>query len=130
MFNRSIYYYFVDIGLQKVRGASPQDKTLIVDDLLMPCSPGDPNAIEMTWVDVPGDKLFDLPVTMVFITLSDYLYELNIKRGSHSQDNCFYSVLFNFQTDMMKSLALTKPTVNDDDLQKLQKFTDDFGQEG
>lgn len=36
----------------------------------------------------------------------------------------------NFQSDMMKSLARTKPTVNDDDLTKLQKFTDDFGQEG
>lgn len=31
---------------------------------------------------------------------------------------------------MVKSLAQTKPTVNDDDLKKLQKFTDDFGQEG
>lgn len=51
--------------MQRVRGPSPQDKTQIVDDLLMPCSPGDPAAMEMTWVDVPGDKLFDLPVTMV-----------------------------------------------------------------
>lgn len=48
-----------------MRGPSPQDKTQIVDDLLMPCSPGDPQAIEMTWVDVPGEKLFDLPVTKV-----------------------------------------------------------------
>lgn len=48
-----------------MRGPSPHDKTQIVDDLLMPCSPGDPQAIEMTWVDVPGEKLFDLPVTKV-----------------------------------------------------------------
>lgn len=34
------------------------------------------------------------------------------------------------QSDMLKSLASTKPTVNDDDLKKLQKFTEDFGQEG
>lgn len=31
---------------------------------------------------------------------------------------------------MLKSLARTKPTVNEDDMIKLQKFTDDFGQEG
>lgn len=31
---------------------------------------------------------------------------------------------------MIKSLSRTKPTVNDDDMKKLQKFTDDFGQEG
>lgn len=48
-----------------MRGPSPHDKTQIVDDLLMPCSPGDPQAIEMTWINVPGEKLFDLPVTKV-----------------------------------------------------------------
>ncbi|XP_055296724.1 vacuolar protein sorting-associated protein 4 [Sitodiplosis mosellana] len=80
-----------------VRGPSPLDKTRIVDDLVTPCSPGDPGAFEMTWMDVPGDKLFEPPVTM---------------------------------SDMMKSLSRTKPTVNDEDLKKLQKFTDDFGQEG
>lgn len=32
--------------------------------------------------------------------------------------------------DMRNSLSRTKPTVNDEDLEKLQKFTDDFGQEG
>lgn len=31
---------------------------------------------------------------------------------------------------MLNSLLRTKPTVNDDDMKKLQKFTDDFGQEG
>jgi len=30
----------------------------------------------------------------------------------------------------MRSVANSKPTVNDEDLQKLKKFTDDFGQEG
>jgi vacuolar protein-sorting-associated protein 4 len=32
--------------------------------------------------------------------------------------------------DMSKSLASTKPTVNEDDMKKLDKFTLDFGQEG
>ena len=31
---------------------------------------------------------------------------------------------------MVNSIATSKPTVNDDDLKKLKKFTDDFGQEG
>ena len=34
------------------------------------------------------------------------------------------------QQDMVRSLESSKPTVNDEDLKKLQKFTDDFGQEG
>ena len=31
---------------------------------------------------------------------------------------------------MLMALSNTKPTVNDDDLKKLQDFTDDFGVEG
>lgn len=34
------------------------------------------------------------------------------------------------QEDMLRSLEKTKPTVNDEDLKKLVKFTEDFGQEG
>ncbi|TMW45322.1 hypothetical protein DOY81_009595 [Sarcophaga bullata] len=82
---------------KRVSGPSPINKDEIVDDLLVPCSPGDPGAVEMNWMDVPGDKLFEPPVTM---------------------------------RDMLKSLSRTKPTVNDDDLIKLRKFTEDFGQEG
>lgn len=35
-----------------------------------------------------------------------------------------------FQNDMLRSLATSKPTVNDEDLIKLEKFMKDFGQEG
>ncbi|CAG9803430.1 unnamed protein product [Chironomus riparius] len=80
-----------------IRGPSPLDKNQIVDDLLTPCSPGERGAIEMTWMEVDGEKLYEPPVTM---------------------------------GDMLNSLARTKPTVNEDDMKKLQKFTDDFGQEG
>ena len=69
----------------------------MVNDLLTPCSPGTRGAFEMSWTDVPGDKLFEPVVTM---------------------------------QDMMKSLGNQKKTVNEDDLGKLQKFTDDFGQDG
>lgn len=49
----------------RVRGPSPVDPSVIVDDLLSPCSPGVKGAIEMNWMDVPGDKLCEPPVTMV-----------------------------------------------------------------
>lgn len=73
------------------------DKNVIVDDLLVPCSPGDPKAIEMSWVDIPADKLPEPPVSMA---------------------------------DMLKSVANTKPSTNEDDFEKLRKFTESFGQEG
>lgn len=69
----------------------------MVDDLLTPCSPGEKGAIEMSWMDVPGDKLLEPIVTM---------------------------------SDMLLSLANSKPTVNDVDLTKLRAFMDSFGQEG
>ena len=69
----------------------------MVNDLLTPCSPGTPGAFEMSWMDVPGEKLFEPVVTM---------------------------------QDMMKSLSSQKKTVNEEDLDRLQKFTDDFGQDG
>lgn len=34
------------------------------------------------------------------------------------------------QADMLRSLATTRPTVNVEDLLKVKKFTEDFGQEG
>lgn len=37
---------------------------------------------------------------------------------------------FLFQSDMLRSLATSKPTVNDEDMAKLEKFKEDFGQEG
>jgi vacuolar protein-sorting-associated protein 4 len=82
---------------KKVRGPSPKDPKVIIDDLLTPCSPGDAGAIEMTWMEVEGDKLAEPAVTM---------------------------------NDMLRSLATSKPTVNDEDLTKLEKFKEDFGQEG
>ncbi len=50
---------------RKVRGPCRKDPNVIVDDLLTPCSPGHPDAIEMTWMEVDGDKLYEPPVTMV-----------------------------------------------------------------
>lgn len=36
----------------------------VMDNLLTPCSPTDPNAIEMTWMDVSGDELLEPVVSM------------------------------------------------------------------
>lgn len=41
---------------------------------------------------------------------------------------CIFSP--SFQSDMLRSQSNTKPTVNEQDLDKLKKFTEDFGQEG
>uniref|UniRef100_A0A8C7J9I3 vesicle-fusing ATPase n=1 Tax=Oncorhynchus kisutch TaxID=8019 RepID=A0A8C7J9I3_ONCKI len=82
---------------KRVQGSSWNHPDLVVDDLLTPCSPGDPDAIEMTWMDVNGEKLMEPVVCMA---------------------------------DMLRSLHNTKPTVNEQDLDKLKKFTEDFGQEG
>ena len=40
-------------------GPSRTDPSMIVHDLLTPCSPGTPGALEMTWLDVPSDKLLE-----------------------------------------------------------------------
>ena len=48
-----------------MRGPSPLDKTKICDDLLTPCSPGAPGAMEMNWTAVPGEKLLEPVVLMV-----------------------------------------------------------------
>lgn len=46
-----------------VSGPSPLDKNVIVHDLLTPCSPGDPGAMEMSWDKVETDKLLEPVVT-------------------------------------------------------------------
>lgn len=80
-----------------VRGPSREDPNIMVNDLVTPCSPGTPGAFEKTWMEIPGEKLYEPPVSMA---------------------------------DMTKSLSTQKKTVNEEDLEKLQKFTDDFGQDG
>ncbi|KFD55120.1 hypothetical protein M513_04038 [Trichuris suis] len=82
---------------KRVSGPSRTDPSIIVHDLLTPCSPGDPGAKPMSWLDVPSDKLLE-PVVSV--------------------------------KDVLRSVSNSKRTVNDADLEKLNKFTLDFGQEG
>ncbi|KAI6179397.1 Aaa ATPase [Aphelenchoides besseyi] len=79
-----------------ITGPSPTDPSKIVSDLLSPCSPGHPGAMQMEWQQIPSDKLAEPIVSM---------------------------------NDVMRSLLSTKPTVNQNDLQKLEEFKKDFGQE-
>lgn len=62
---------------KKVSGPSPTDKNVIVHDLLTPCSPGEPGAIEMCWETVPANKLLE-PV----VTASDMLKALATSKPS------------------------------------------------
>jgi vacuolar protein-sorting-associated protein 4 len=82
---------------RKVQGPSRNDPKIILHDLLTPCSPGAQGAIEMSWMDVPGDKLLE-PILS--------------------------------KSDMLMAISNSKPTVNEEDLIKLTKFTQDFGMEG
>lgn len=63
-----------------VSGPSRKDPKIMEHDLLTPCSPGDPGAMEMTWLQVPGEKLLE-PV----ITLSDMLKSLSRTKPSVSE---------------------------------------------
>jgi len=50
---------------KRIAGPSRADPNVIVNDLLTPCSPGSPGAIEMSFMDVPSDKLLEPAVSMV-----------------------------------------------------------------
>ena len=67
---------------KKVRAPSNTDPSVICDDMLVPCSPGDPGAIEMSWMDVPGEKLVTLKVTY-----NDFLKSLRNARPTVSDDD-------------------------------------------
>ena len=60
-----------------VSGPSPNDPSVIRHDLLVPCSPGDHRAIEMNWMNVPGDRLLEPPVTM-----NDFLKAIDNTRAT------------------------------------------------
>jgi vacuolar protein-sorting-associated protein 4 len=58
-------------------------------DYLTPCSPGDPDAKEMTWVDIPGDKLKEPE-----ITFEDFKKSLRNSRPSVSPDDIKQHIKF------------------------------------
>eukprot|EP01116_Phalansterium_solitarium_P004935 TRINITY_DN16168_c0_g1_i1.p1 TRINITY_DN16168_c0_g1~~TRINITY_DN16168_c0_g1_i1.p1 ORF type:complete len:437 (+),score=126.35 TRINITY_DN16168_c0_g1_i1:116-1426(+) len=62
---------------KRISAPDRTDSTKILDDYLTPCSPGDPAAIEMTWMDVEGSKLKEPDVT-----LQDFMKSLKTIRPS------------------------------------------------
>lgn len=51
---------------KKASGPSRDNPSIILNDLLTPCSPGDPAAIPMTWMEVSSEKLLEPKINMVF----------------------------------------------------------------
>ena len=49
----------------QMRGSSRSNPGVICDDLLTPCSPDAPGAIEMNWTQVDSEKLLEPVVSMV-----------------------------------------------------------------
>jgi len=67
---------------KKIRAPSHEDPSVMIDDMLIPCSPGDPGAIEMDWMSVPGDKLATMNVTY-----NDFLKSLKNARPTVGKDD-------------------------------------------
>ena len=47
-----------------VSGPSPNDPSVMRNDLLVPCKPGDPGATEMSYTNIAEDRLMEPPVTI------------------------------------------------------------------
>ena len=78
---------------KKVSGRSPIDPSVTVEDLLTPCGPREAGAMEMTWMEVPGDKLLEPKVT-----LSDFIKSLQITQLTVNAADlkCFEEFTCNF----------------------------------
>ncbi|CAG8717848.1 8263_t:CDS:2, partial [Ambispora leptoticha] len=73
-----------------------RDDPSVVKPHLTPCSPGDPDAKEMTWMEVEPEQLLEPVVGM---------------------------------SDFLRAIQVSRPTVNEKDIEQHTKFTEDFGQE-
>lgn len=64
-----------------VSGPSPSNCNVIVHDLLTPCSPGDPGAMAMSFIDVPADKLAEPILLMVlFVAVKIFVISRSTER--------------------------------------------------
>jgi len=82
---------------KRVSAPDRQNPSIMKHDYLTPCSPGDPDAIELTWVDVKSDELLEPQLCM---------------------------------KDFLSALRNARPTVSKDDMEKQERFTKEFGQDG
>jgi len=67
---------------KKVSGPNHKDPKIIENDLLTPCSPSDPEGIEMSLEEVPGDKLL-VPI----LTRIDFIKSLKTAKASVGKDD-------------------------------------------
>jgi len=67
---------------KRVSGPDRVDSTKLVNDYLTPCSPGDPDAMEMTWMEVDGSKLKEPE-----ISFNDFLKSIKNAKPSVSNDD-------------------------------------------
>jgi vacuolar protein-sorting-associated protein 4 len=72
-----------------VSGPDRTDPNKVVNDYLTPCSPGDPDAMEMTWVQVEGSKLKEPE-----INYQDFLKAVKNTRPSVSNDDISKHIKF------------------------------------
>ncbi len=63
-------------------GPSPTDSSVYSNDLLSPCGPRERGATEMSWMDVPGDKLLEPKVTV-----GDFIKSLENTRPTVNADD-------------------------------------------
>jgi hypothetical protein len=94
-------------------------------DLWTPCSPGDAGGVVKGWMDIEPEKLLEAKVDMV----SRVSPPLSHKHTSHTHTHSLAHTLSHTQHDTLRALEHTKPTVNKDDLDEIEKFTKEFGQE-
>lgn len=64
----------------------------IMREYLMPCSPGDPKAIEKSWQEVSADELLEPPVVM-----NDFLRALQTSRSAVSEEDIKKHIQFTEQ---------------------------------
>eukprot|EP01118_Nematostelium_gracile_P000330 TRINITY_DN1033_c0_g1_i1.p1 TRINITY_DN1033_c0_g1~~TRINITY_DN1033_c0_g1_i1.p1 ORF type:complete len:433 (-),score=120.43 TRINITY_DN1033_c0_g1_i1:79-1377(-) len=74
---------------KRVSGPDRNDPSLIVHDYLSPCSPGDPEAVEMNWTQVDGSKLKEPE-----INFTDFQKSLKSTRPSVSQEDIVNHIKF------------------------------------
>lgn len=60
----------------------PQQVQTEDGEKLTPCSPGDPGAIEMTWVDVDSEKLLEPP-----LVVKDFIRAIKASRPTVSGED-------------------------------------------
>jgi len=74
---------------KRVGGPDRIDPTKIVNDYLTPCTPGDPDGVEMNWMQVEGSKLKEPE-----ITFNDFLKSLKQVRPSVSTEDITKHIKF------------------------------------